>query len=44
MNHFIFWGLFVALALVVGAYATWLVWVERKERRQAHRNDGGPDS
>lgn len=27
---FIFWGLFVACAVIVAAYAAWLVWEERR--------------
>jgi len=27
---FIFWGLFVACAAIVAAYAAWLVWEERR--------------
>ncbi len=26
---FVFWGLFLAFALVVAAYAVWMWWVER---------------
>ena len=39
MSQFIFWGLFVALGLVVTAYATWMVWIERTEQRTP-RDDG----
>ena len=27
---FIFWGLFVACAAILAAYAVWMVWVERR--------------
>lgn len=39
MSNFIFWGLFVALGLVVGGYAAWLIWVEREERRANNDED-----
>ena len=29
---FIFWGLFVAFALIVAAYVAWMLWTERRER------------
>ena len=29
---FIFWGLFLVFGILVAAYATWMWWVERKER------------
>jgi len=27
---FVFWGLFVACAVVLGAYLVWMVWEERR--------------
>lgn len=27
---FVFWGLFVACAAILVAYAAWMVWMERK--------------
>jgi hypothetical protein len=29
MPGFVFWGLFVACAVIVAAYAIWVRWVER---------------
>lgn len=29
MPGFVFWGLFVAFGVIVGAYVAWMKWVER---------------
>jgi cbb3-type cytochrome oxidase subunit 3 len=33
MDKFIFWGLFVALGLIVLGYIIWMYWIENKEKR-----------
>jgi hypothetical protein len=30
MRGFVFWGLFIACAAIVVAYAIWIRWVERR--------------
>ena len=30
MDKFIFWGLFLMLALIIIAYRLWMYWIERK--------------
>lgn len=27
---FIFWGLFLVIAIIIGLYVVWMKWVERK--------------
>ena len=33
MDRFVFWGVFVAFAVIVVAYTLWMVRTERRERR-----------
>ena len=39
MDRFVFWGVFVAFAVIVVAYSLWMVRTERRER-QEHGADG----
>lgn len=34
MDKFIFWGLFLALGLIVLGYVLWMYWIEQKDKRK----------